>query len=443
MPSRKKPIEATSHRFLQMLYHLGWSLSSINKRQSIGRYDWQAAPLPDGQQLLLLYMPEPLARLDSAFKNYEDLTTEHRILQGELRRAGIHARHAILLDPQGATQLIDLHQEDILLEARDEAEISDRLLPLLTTEALARGSLNAFPRKSVRQRARELEEWTRVWSNRLGASARSTREVTHRFFYWLHLARLAEQLAVGPALKVPFPEFALAVRPMQPAHYLAQHFSPLRHNWNLLQGMALDIQKKIAELAQEAGQLLPCLQSYALLSRSKFASDIFAEAFADEELRLTSWRISLIAGAIPVQEDPARWLIDPVTVDLDQVGFFGVLRQFNSIVEDLRRLAREQGVARQRGERPGLQMDLLGEDPPELTEEDTPLIALQSVLRVTTSRRERAETARFVLLAHVVEWHARLRRAEPIFPAPLVETIEPEQATPLRPSPAAADPSMN
>ncbi|CAN5479971.1 hypothetical protein BH09SUM1_BH09SUM1_28780 [soil metagenome] len=439
---KQKSAPAVSHQFLRMLHHLGWSLTAFGEAQEDDGLAWQAAPLPDGGTLLLVQLQEPLPKLDAAFKHYEDFAPLHRRVQWTLRNAGVTARHVVLLGPQGGAQLIDFLQEDVFIDAQDEADVTERVLPLLNMNALTRGSLATFPRKTLRQRAKELEEWTRIWSSRLGAASGVSREAMALFFEWLHLARVAHQHAIGPAQNPTFAEFA-ARAPKQPARYLAQCFKELHGAWNLLQGASLETQKQIAQSAHEGGQLGPCLDSYSRLSRSKFSAEVFAEAFADEELRLIGWRTGLIDGDAAAAEDPARWLIEHCHVKLDETGFPHLLQAFDRVTEDLRRFAREQAVLRERGERPGLQMDLLGDEPPPIEEDDAPRVALYSVLRVSTSRRARAETARLVLLARAVEWNARLRRTSAIFSAPQIIVTSPKPAAKPRPAPPRSDPAYN
>lgn len=414
-----------------MLHHLGWSLSALENpqplafgRSRVPRAQWQMAPLPDGQFLMLIALEENLPALDDAFKAYEDLTTLHAELRLALRNQQLSVRHVLLTDPHLGAQLIDFEAEDILIDARGEGEMIERLLPVLSLNKLAAGSLTMFPRKTLGRRARELADWTKVWSTRIGAAAKTTPATVSQFFYWLLLARLAERLSLLPPRKTPFCDYAVAPSQPKPVRYLDRLYRPLHDTWNFLQASSLPVTKRVAELAAADDQLAPCLESFSRLSVSKFSANVFAEAFADDELRSVGWRHSLIERE-ETSEDPNRWLVERVDVDLDAVGFAGLLSRFDTIAEDLRRLAREQEVLRTRGERTGLQLDFFGEEPPALKEEDAARIALERTLRVCTAQRSRAAVARFVLLAHAAEWEARLRQGEPIFPELKIMTTEP------------------
>lgn len=451
MPVRQKQkqrSDPTSHPFVLMLYHLGWSLSSLEDPQplafggsTVPRAHWQMAPLPDGHFLLLLFLDVTIPDLDVAFKHYEDFLPLHAELRRALKDNGLATRHVILADPEGTVQLVDFAQEDILIDARNEEELTNRLLPLMNLNKLAGGSLTAFPRKTLRQRARELNDWTRIWSSRLGSVSGAGQKEMRQFCFWLHLARLVEQLNLIPNRKLTFSDYGLKGKPPHPVRYLTQIFTPLRETWNLLQGAPMSTIKQIADRAHEAGELAECLQSFSRISAAKFSSQVFAEAFADEELRMTSWRNSLVWSDIQPEEDPTRWLVDPHILNLDEAGFSGLTAWFDAITEDLRRLARQQAVSQERGERPGLQMDVFGTEPPIIAEEDVARITLQSGLRIETEKPERADVARFVALAHCAEWHARLRRPEPIFPS--FDVYTKKHAAPAPPDPPKPAPPMD
>ncbi len=398
-------------------------------------------PLPDGQTLALVVLPTDLVLLDSAFRQFEDITAQHRNLQQSLSAQGLTVRHALLTDDKLNAHLLDLVQEDVLLEVRGEDDLVERLLPHLGLTALARGSLSALARKALHQRARELHDWVRVWSHRIGAASRTSPTVAEQFFQGLLLARLSEELGLLPGRKLPFRHYGTGGAP-SPVRYLLEVFRPLSRNWNLLQGIALDRAREVAKAADAAGELRPCLESFARLSRAKFFAEVLAEAFSDEGLRLVSWRRHLLAEPLQERPTPEDWLADPARLNLDECGFSVLLAQFDAVTEALRDLARQQTVACERGERPGLQMDLLGGgEPPELEEEDAPRLTMQQGLRVETSNQRRAGVARLVLLAHAVHWYARLRRPEPLFPTPpVVLHKEPSGSTKEPPAPAPPRP---
>ncbi|MCC5874729.1 MAG: hypothetical protein JJU11_00790 [Candidatus Sumerlaeia bacterium] len=430
---------------LHYLHHLGWTLTSISDPAPLPGLPgniWQTTPLPDGQHLLLVQSGAALPLSDQAYARYEDLTSHHRELHRVVTHEGIGARLALLSDPLKTVQLLDLEREEVLLEVHGEEEISASLLPLLNLDQVARGSLHSFPRKSLQRRAMELADWSKIWMAQIGPPAGVNRDGALQFLFWVFLCRHAELLGIGPKASVPFHYYGVGAKASQPVRFLTGRFSHLREKWNLLQGASMETQKMVARATHQQGLLSDCLESFARVSRGKISAEVFAEAFADEELRRIGWRHSLVEKPESAEEGPERWLAGPMTLDLDAVGFGGLLRQFDHITEDIREFAREQSVSFERGERPGVQLDLLGNDVAPFEEEDAPRVVLQKVLRVSTRSRSRAEAARLVLLARAAEWHARLMRPHLIFPVPHVEMMG--EVAPKQPQPwPTINPSLN
>lgn len=403
---------------------------------------WRTAPLPDGQHLLLVQSNAALPTLDEAFAHYEDLTPYHRQLHQALMADGLSTNLVLLSDSLANVHFLDLAREEILIRAHGEGEITSRILPLLTLDAVARGMLHSFPRKSLRQRAGELHDWAKIWMSRIGPTANIGRDAAMQFLFWVLLSRHAELLGIGPKPTRPFPFYGTGRKAPHPVRFLTERFTHLRDKWNLLQGTSMDSQKLVARAAHQQGLLEEFLSSFSRVARSKISAEVFADAFADEELRQVGWRHSLVENPEVAHEGPERWLSGPLVLDIDTVGLNGLIRQFDLITEDMQSLARQQIISRERGERPGMQLDLLGGDIPTFDEEDAPRLVLQQVLRVSTTSRARAEAARLVLLARAAEWHARLWRPHLVFPIPQVEATTPPQPPRQRPWPPV-NPSLN
>ncbi|MCB2153575.1 hypothetical protein KQI84_01710 [bacterium] len=438
--------EKRLNQFLSVLSHLGWSLSAPGAprkfrhggRGIAGQAVWLALSLPDEHSLLLMALEEDLPSLSPCFKAYEDLTVRHRQIFRAVAEEGLTARYLLLLGHQGA-HLIDRASEDILLAAEDHEEIDERLLPLLDLQSLSRGSLTAFPRKALRQRARELADWTQLWSARIGSKLDLTQGVMWRFFEWLHLARLAEENHVGPAHDTSIGDYALSAHSPDPKRFLDARLRPLHQEWFLLQEGDPETKLGIAARAAAEGLMADCLKSYSLLSSGKFSAEVFAEAFADEELRVLSWKSSVIASDLSGAEDEGtRWLYEAFEFDLDKQGCAVLLKRMDELTEQIRRFAQAQRLAAERGERVGFQMDLLAEAPPEIVPDEAPRFVLKHVLRVRTGDPARAALAKTLLLARACEWYRRYRRSELTFPPLQVDlSRQPE------PPPPSDGPSLN
>lgn len=441
--------EAPLGWMLHLLHHLGWANAATLKPKPLGtgRGVWDRAhaitlALPEGAPLLIVEAPAPLAGKRIAFEAFEDLTNDLLALRAAMDRAGVQARHAIAVEPRGTAQLVDFAQEELLLETGDRNETAERIMPLLEAGALVRGSLATYPRKGPAQRAAELARWTHLWTTRLGASLELPREPIERFFRSLLLVRVAEALGQSPADAPPLASVVAA--PERALRTLATHLKPLveKHRFIQEERTAAPLLGVAKRADERDGLLAECLGSFARCARSKFSADLFADAFADAELRQLSWRNSLLEESPAAADAPTpRWLLETCPFDLDAGGFVLLLRQFDRVVEDLRRLRQEESARARRGELSGVQMDVFGREPSAPPEDDAALFALGDVLRVTTTQRPRAELARMVLLAHTAAWNVRLRREDAVMPPAPVRLLEPPPAPAAptaSPPPAAA-----
>ncbi|MDK2972321.1 MAG: hypothetical protein PWP23_2076 [Candidatus Sumerlaeota bacterium] len=413
--------------FLSLLSHLGWGLNPSSRPQPLGgrRRDdlasarWLALSLPDSQSLIVLAIAGRLPALGEAYKRYEDFEPGHRAVLRALRDQNISG-HYLLLIGENEAQLLDLELEDVLIDAVSRAEINERLLPLLDLQALARGSLSAFPRKQLRQRARELADWTQLWSTRIGGRMDLSTGMMARLFEWLHLARVAERNGSGPRYEQCFEDFAATARGTSARRFLEDRFRPLHGQWFLLQESSLKLMLDVVQQAGKDGILDDCLASYAMLSSGKFTAEVFAEAFADDELRHRSWRSS-VTGELPeelrTEEDEERdWLQEPVTLDLDRAGTVVLLRTIDVLTEKVRGAALDQLTALERGERPGQQLDLLALEPEDIAPQEAARHVLKNLLTVRTADPLRAALARLLMLTRACEWHRRFEAREVRFP---------------------------
>lgn len=431
------PEEALRH-VLSVLGHLGWSLARVaTPRKLDARRDhpahgaeWFAHSLPDGQTLVVLSLGCELPDLRAAFERYEDLADLHRHVFRALADNSLAARYLLLLGGQSA-HLIDLDAEDVLLAVASREEAGDRLYPLLDLQSLSRGSLTAFPRKPLLHRARELANWTHLWSARIGSAIETTPAAMAAFFEWLHLARFAEQHRIGPAGGLSFADFATPTRATAARRFLDDRLHALHTTWHLLQGdKTLPTVDAILRGAREE-LLASCLASYGLLGRSRFAAEVFAEAFADEELRHVSWKSSVTADDRRRADEEAEDGPAETVVDLDRDGCVQLLRTVDRLVESTRADALRREAARERGERPGMQLDLLAEAAAEVVPvREAARHVLRRLLSVDTTTAGRGALARMLVLARACEWHARLDCRDLPFPRARVAVREMAAARP-------------
>lgn len=413
--------------FLRLLHHLGWpaSLAERVRPLATGRSPasdrWAGArhtalALHEGGPLLLVEAPFALEPVSRCFERFEDLTDDLRALAATMAREGIDAPTVVILEPRGSAQVIDFVQEEALLATESRDETAERVAPLLDPGALIRGSLASHPRKSASRRALELARWTGIWSGRLGGAMDLGHEPVARFFQWLHLARVAERFGLAGPRHVPFARHRTH-RPGAALRNLTGLWRLLADERQFLQGERRETMQRLAEAIPPA-LLDECLASFARLSVTKFSAPILFEAFADDEWRQQSWRAAVVPDALPrFADDPARLLVEPWHVALDEAGYALLLAGFDAMVEALLRHAGETATAASRGESPGVQLDVFGSEPPAtLAEEDVALFVLGSCIRARTALRSRGELTRMGLLALAAQWNARLRPAPAHYP---------------------------
>jgi len=371
--------------------------------------------LPDGDPLALVSTESKLPDLADSFKAYEDVAAVHREIMAALAAEGLKVRYILLLGARHA-QLVDGVDEETLLDAPSQADIDVRLAPLLDLQGGAHGAGSGFPRKAPRQCARELAAWTEVWKTRLGGSLKVGQEAMGRLFEWILLARAAEFHNLPESPRRRFSDVASARIP-DPAKFLEDRFRELQDRWFLLQESSW---KSQASLVAEAGRttgLRDCLASLSLLTRRKFTSAVFAEAFSDDDLRHVSWKTAITADPADARDDDIPlWPDEPETFPLDVRGMGVLLQTFDGLVEKTRRFALEHAVAVERGERPGVQMDLLGGPVDEIHPDDAIAHVLRRLLAVSTQDASRGRAARLALLARACEWRSRLGLPNFVFP---------------------------
>lgn len=437
--------ESVLRQFLSVLSHMGWGLSRQARPQLVERATqvppgalWVALSLTENQHVVAVSLPGALPDPSEAFRRYEDLVPVHRGLIEAFGRRGLRADSLIVLGERGA-HLLDVEQEDLLLVAEDREEIDGRLLPLLDVQAVARGSLVSYPRKSLRQRARELADWTQLWTTQFGGRLNLPRPLAERFFQWLHLARVAELHGVGSATGDRLDDVTAARTATAARRQIEERFRVLHEQWYLLQEKPARPILEITSSAARTGDLEECLQSFALLSRSKFTAEVFAEAFADNDLRVLSWRHSL-TGETPSGESPEphpypdELFRREVDVALDDLGTIVLLRTFDSLVERVYHEALDRASALERGDRPGTQLDFFSDAPQECRPEEAARYVLRRLLRPHTHSASRAALTRMVLLTRCCEWDGRLHAAHLPFPR-----VEPRLTQPPVETRASAD----
>lgn len=420
------------HDFASLLAHMGWPVERAAKGSCSGA-PWRALTMPDCGVLVVAAAPDAPPDPAEAFKRYEDQSPWHRDWSAKLAGHGLSFRYLVLLHGRSA-HLVDAADGQVLVAAQGESERDEALAPLLDPRRLAGAPRPMFPGKTHARMAAELRAWVEIWSARLGGRLALGPDPARGFFEALMLERRAREL--GPALfRGPGGEDRAAAPPRNAAQ-LEARFRELQEAWNLLQQPGWRALGGIAKEAERTGLLRPLLESLALLARSKFSAAQFADAFADEELRILSYRGALEdAAARAVDGD--EWLYREDEVDLDAAGCVVLLRRVEQLAARTAEWARETASAAERGLRPGCQLDLLAEAPDPPDRGEAAHFVLRRLLRARTADARRAGLARLLLLCAAMESSAASGGAARPWPAAKVR-CDPAPARKAPADPAAA-----
>lgn len=434
---------------LSALGHLGWALRAGLRPEPLdprgpSANAWSVAvqvplAMPGGEVLLLVAREGEMAPIGQAFRRFEDLTSDHRELLALLGARAMRARYVLAMAGARA-HLLDATEEDVLVATESPEEFTERLLPLLDVGAVTRGSLDAFPRKTLHQRARELGEWAQLWTMKLGARLEPTPSLVARVVEALLVARLAS--GVGYAELNPGPSLAVVSATTRRADWVRA----VTERWHLAQDVSPRLLEAFLDEAARSGLLHEMLESLALLGTRKFTADVFAEALADEPLRLLSWRASVVGDPlIPAgSEADSSLLSQTFEIDLDRAGTAVLLRGLDELASFARERALDWQAATERGERPGVQLDLLAAEAPRLDVRGVVGHVVRGMIRVRSSQPARAALARLLVVARALEWQARLG-AGPA-PLPRVAVTSPPVSRAVQPARhelAIGDPQLN
>jgi len=396
------------------------------------------------------------------YSNFEDFGTETRRLLSFWRDHPPAPEYAILTDGQ-RTLLLDVAEEEILAAAEEAEELGEKILPHLDYREVSRGSLRTIARKPAETLGQDLRGWIQRWMSEWGGALDAPRAAALDLMEALLLARQAERLGFAPgrqkledwawisegagkasgnraakrnagSREMPEEPQGGAAKPERGSAGTArtstsvrsasQAIAILRRIWSELESLGYLPRASsgrrglIGWLELPGVGLLPdrCLASLSRLSTRRFSAEVFAAAFADDELRQRSWG-AMVTGAADqhaktcrVPENPPAWLQAPLELDLDTCGCGPVMQAFAKIVEGLCDYNLRQRAAALRGERTALQLDLFAPEPDGLTAAlnvaDPVGHGLGNVLRVRTRDAARARMMRFVLASMALELHS-------------------------------------
>jgi len=433
---------------LATLNHLGWNhkkTPSINFAKNdtpvidseLKSACWTVLHLPTDQTLVIVSTEKSLHGFEDSYKKFEDLTTNHRLILSWLEIQHLSYDFLLILDEHGGS-LLNHQSEEILLHTQNRREMEERLLPLLSLSSVTTGALESYPGKTNRRHGQELRCWTEYWATEIGTQINSQPADVSMFFESIHMTRLALKLNLIEGEKESLFTNLHQFKDLKPSlSTIKKLMIRLQESSNFLHLHPLSKDESL----WQSSNFHDCMRSYSVLCTRKFSSTIFAEAFSDQELQEVSAKAVLQERATVERDstfDLESWNYSPTTFDLDSKGTSLLLRNFDSLIQEVIEDSRKQRASLERGERPGTQLDLLADEPPIPNEKDAPSIILKHGLDISTSLARRRQFVRNLLLARAAEWYAKLQVKTPIFPAVKINLNKDHSAPQKLTNPVAA-----
>ncbi len=385
---------------------------------------------PEAEDINVLAVPGSLPGFQEAYEKFEDLHPDHRKYLNLVKMANRNGM-LLLLSEEREGQLFRLREERLLMAAGSEVELEERILPNLIS---SRWDLRHYATPSVHRRADDLASWCDAWSIKVGAAIKATVEDLRPFMYWLSLIRTVE------GFYEDVPSILVIADQKDCVKLLERKFNLFHNEWNVLQGASLEAMVMMARRANQHEVLADCLRSLALLSQDRFDGDVFCEAFLDEELRARGWRKMLLDTQFVLNWED--WKIEPLEIDVDEVGAHGALQVFRELTEAVLDEARRREEATRKGDSMGSQMDLLGREEPVPMADEAPVWVLGDGIKLVSDHDRRLEAVRVVLLAECLKFQALAGKVFVRYPeVPLQCRIAEKQRvySPLKP----VDPGLN
>ncbi len=419
--------------FFVSLAHLGWGAKKWPEVQplpegfeSIKEFrggSWFPLSLPTNSTLLIFAFPGELLDFEGCFRHFEDLAPFQRVLLDAAKQAKLSGRFMLVFDERKAS-IIDRESEFVLAHASTRREWEENLLPYFDFQSINIGGLLNHPQKSARRAGQELAQWSSFWGAEIGSEVSTSKTVMNRFFETLHLSRLADE---GNQQEKSYFLISRQKGSKKPVQLLESLFSTQYNHQNFLQMAGIETS---LQLARQSKRLADCLQSYGRLAHGKLRSDVFAEAYAEQDFKDLSYK-AFLRQELPVQAEAAEnnpnQLQYPVVFNADQFGYVLMLQAFDQRVELVRKDALERKAALARGERPGMQLDLLSNESEEIAPENAVFAVLKSHFFVETAESKRFSLIRLLLLARACEWNNRLKATNLLYPAVKIQLTSPPQ----------------
>ncbi|MCD6288234.1 MAG: hypothetical protein J7M12_03880 [Candidatus Hydrogenedentes bacterium] len=334
------------------------------------------------------------------------------------------ARHLLLTDGDRAV-LLDASSQEPLLSAETADRFDWTIKPLLVRDRVLGGSLRELRRKTFTTFAKELREWSTDWENTLVEKIGMDRAASHRLLDSMIIARagidsqMFRSVANGKLYRLAV-DGLFADRQSSGVKW-RELLCSLRTELGLA---LLDIDETADRLFAADGLGTDLCRSLMEQSRSKFTVPVVLESFNygdPSEKSLVRMRPELDEDIeIYLSRQTVETIPDiNVTVDLNELGYRGVLNVFDRLLRFYTELEESLGLLTPTSSDEVGLSHADSTDPVESRRQafrDIPQFVVRHnfVARVNTAHQHRVVT--LLLYLHVLYHHERSQRAFKRFP---------------------------
>lgn len=385
---------------------------------------------------LIVAIPQHLrlTPFPSIYQRYLDMDETIRLIINFFQDS--FSPYTLLLILEGQTGYIYKQPEEMLLaHCESSREFNERILGLLRPELATTPEIfSEIKQQSYGRLAKELHQWLRMWSIKLGSIANLNQQTILTFLYKILLWRVAvitqaSKFAQQKLLRYIFPE---------------KNFSEKKTRipdagkdiLNVLDSLAKESHIEFCRLATDdvllirrtgnAKLLTRLLWELNLLSSQKFSPYVLADC-ADRELKRSvpassRYKVQETSPAKTKKKKSRNYIIQmplPRHIEVDSVSFVTLVKEIQGALNEIVGFRTEiVGENKSPTDKVYIQEDLFLKDRTTFFDyEDIFKVLVSNTLRVITKNETLRECARFVISASLMELRRKYNLPVSAFPS--------------------------
>lgn len=377
--------------YMHLLQRVGWDPSALKPQRHLSirpSLESEAVParlvsLMRGEESIATLFVIDGVRLPSGMtlsQRFLDMTIEARL---GLRAAALlaPAPYVLIASPYECF-LYEAETEELLLSSTTPEDSAARIFSLFNASEQISDALDRIPRRNSEQWGKDLGDWLRVWSVKIGRAGRVPADVmkpllAHFLLAWKNTLSTVNNQAPDPmnatidATVDPAEGSALTPSPQR---FYQQHVRPINQifQFGIFQAYA-EREEALWKDESIAPLLAGFLAEARLLSRTKYASGNLVHAFATAKTEHKSW-LKLLSHDPKAGRRLHRKelnVVDAVTVDLAEDGYGWALAMLQDLVLYLIKETIPAKEAVKHQDMPGLQLDIFAPPPSGVGQDGT------------------------------------------------------------------------